>query len=73
MILLGVAQRGGHAALRRDGMRTGREDLGQHGGLEAGLGQGNRGAQAGAAGADDDRIEFADGDFVAHVAFTASR
>jgi hypothetical protein len=51
----------GDAALRRNGVRAGREDLGQHGGLVAGFGELDRGTQAGAAGADDDRIEFADG------------
>jgi hypothetical protein len=33
----------------------------------------NRGTQAGAAGADDDRIEFANGDFHAHFPVKASR
>ena len=61
MIFLGIAQRCGDSALRRDGMRAGGKDLGQHGGLEAGLGQLNRGTQAGAASADNDRIEFANG------------
>jgi hypothetical protein len=40
-------------------VRAGREDLGQHGRLEAGFGQLDGGTQAGAAGADDDRVEFA--------------
>jgi hypothetical protein len=62
VVLLGVAERGGHAALRGDGMRAGRENLGDDGRLEAGLGQLQRGAQAGAAGADDDRIKGALGD-----------
>ena len=42
-------------------MRAGGKHLGQNGGLETGLGQLNRGTQAGAAGTDNDRIEFANG------------
>ncbi len=38
VILLGIAQAGSDPALRRDGVRTGGEHLGQHGGLEAGFG-----------------------------------
>ena len=56
VVLAHVAQRGGDAALRRHGMRTGREHLGDAGGLEAFLGQAERGAQAGAAGADHDHV-----------------
>ena len=67
VIFLGVAQRRGDTALRRDGMRARRENLGQHGGLESGLGQLDRGTQAGAAGTDDDRIEFANGNFMLRV------
>jgi hypothetical protein len=44
-----------------DGVGTGREDLGQNGGLETGFGQLDRGTQTGAAGADDDRVEFQNG------------
>ena len=51
-----VAERGGDAALGRDGVRAGREHLGDAGGLEAGLGGAERGAQARAAGADDDHV-----------------
>jgi hypothetical protein len=58
VIFLGVAERGGNAPLGGDGMRTGREDLGQHGGLEAGFGQLDRGTQAGATGANDHRIKL---------------
>ena len=57
-VVLGrVAQRGGDAALRRHGVRAGREHLGQHGGLEAGFGELQGRAQAGTAGAHDDRIK----------------
>jgi hypothetical protein len=66
VILLGVAQAGGDAALSGHGMRARREDLGQHGGLVAGFGELDRGTQAGAAGADDDRIEFANGVIHSH-------
>ena len=52
-----LLQRGGDAALRRDRVRAGREDLGDAGGLQALLGHAERGAQAGAAGADDDDVE----------------
>jgi len=51
-----VLQRGGDAALRRDGVRARREDLGDAGGAETLLGHAERGAQAGAAGADDDHV-----------------
>ena len=51
-----VAERGGDAALRRDGVRARREHLGDAGGLQAGLGAAERGAQAGAAGADHDDV-----------------
>ena len=61
VVFFGIAQAGSDAALRRHGVRARRENLGQHGRLVAGLGQLDRGTQAGAAGADDDRIEFANG------------
>ena len=51
-----VAERGGDAALGGHGVRAGREHLGDAGGLQAGLGAAERGAQAGTAGADDDHI-----------------
>ncbi len=51
-----VLQARRNAALRRDGVAAGGEHLGDAGGLEPGLGAAHRGAQAGAAGADDDSI-----------------
>ena len=53
-----IGERGGDAALRRDRVRAGREDLGDAGGLEPLLGHAERGAQASAAGADDHHVEF---------------
>ena len=61
VIFLGVAQAGSDAALRRDGVRTGGKDLGQHGGPEAGLGQLNGGTQAGTTGTDNHCIKLANG------------
>ena len=57
-----VAERGGNAALRRDGVRAGREHLGDAGGLQARLGAADAGAQARAAGADDHDVERVVGD-----------
>ena len=57
-----VAERGGNAALRRDGVRAGREHLGDAGGLQARLGAADARAQARAAGADDDDVEGVVGD-----------
>jgi hypothetical protein len=57
VILAHVAERGGDAALRRDRMRTGREDLGDAGGPEARFAGAKRRPQAGSAGADHDDIE----------------
>ncbi len=51
-----VAERRGDAALRRNGVRARREHLRHARGLEAGLGAAERGAQARAAGADDDDV-----------------
>ncbi len=51
-----VAEAGGDAALRRDGVAAGREDLGDAGGLQAFFGRAHGGAQARAAGADDDDV-----------------
>ncbi len=60
-VVLGhVAERGADAALRRDRVRARREHLGQHGHRQAGFGELQRGAHAGAAGADDQRVELAD-------------
>ena len=53
-----ISERRGNAALRGNGVRTGGENLGQHGYLESRFGQLQCGAHAGAAGADDYRIEF---------------
>jgi hypothetical protein len=54
-----VAERGADAALRRHRVRAGREHFGQHRHVQAGFGQLQRCAHAGAAGADDDRVEAA--------------
>jgi len=51
-----VAEARGDAALRRDGVRPGREDLGDARDLEAGFGDPHRRAQPAAAGTDDDRV-----------------
>ncbi len=53
VVLAHVAERGGDAALRRDRVRAGGEDLGDAGGLQARLRAAERRAKAGAAGADD--------------------
>ena len=58
-VLAHVAERSADAALRRDGMRARGKDLRQHGDREACLGELQRGAHAGATGADDDRVESA--------------
>ncbi len=52
-----IAERGGDAALGRDGMRAGRKDLGDRGGAQSRFRAADDGAQARAAGADDDDIE----------------
>ena len=49
------AERRAHAALRRAGVRAGGVELGDHGGPHAARGL-DRGAQPGAAGADDHRV-----------------
>ena len=51
-----IAERGGDAALGGDGVAAGREDLGDAGGLEAGLGAAQCGAQAGAARTHHDHV-----------------
>jgi hypothetical protein len=51
-----VAERGGNPALRRDRMRAGRKHFGNAGRLEPRLGAADTGAQAGAAGSDDDHV-----------------
>jgi hypothetical protein len=59
VVIRHIGQRRGDAALRRNGMRAGREHLGNQRHLQIGLRQLQRGAQTGAAAADDDRIESA--------------
>ena len=54
VVLAHVAERGADAALRRHGVAARREHLGDAGGRQARLGEAERGAQAGAAGADHD-------------------
>ncbi len=74
VVLAHVAQRRGDAALRRDRVAAGREDLGDAGGLEAARGAFQRGAQAGAAGAHDDDVERMIGDRIsAHQTGPAMR
>ena len=51
-----VAEARRDPALRRDGVRPRREDLGDARDLEAGLGNAHRGAEAAAAGTDDDGV-----------------
>ncbi|MPN04450.1 hypothetical protein SDC9_151688 [bioreactor metagenome] len=58
VIFLGVTQRSRHTALRCNSVRAGRKNLGQHGRLQAGFGQLDRGTQTGATGTDDDRIKL---------------
>jgi hypothetical protein len=58
VILLGIAERGSHTTLRRNRVRTRREDLGQHSRLQAGFGQLDSRTQTGATGTDDHRIKF---------------
>ncbi|MNV10168.1 hypothetical protein D3C71_1006820 [compost metagenome] len=63
-----VAQRCAHAALCSHGVRTGGENLGQRGHIQACAGEFKRGTHAGAACADDDDIELAAGDVSVGVA-----
>ncbi len=56
VVLVHVAKRGRNAALRRHGMRAGRENLCDAGGAQAGLAAANYRAQARAAGADHDNV-----------------
>ena len=51
-----LAERGVDAALRRDGVRTRREQLGDAGRVQARLRQTERRAQTRTTGTDDDRI-----------------
>jgi hypothetical protein len=53
-----VGQRGVDAALRGNGVRAGREDLGDDRHAQVGAGQLQRRVQAGAAGTDDQGVEF---------------
>ena len=59
VVLAHVAERGADAALRGDGVRASREDLRQHGDVEAGARELQRRAHPRAAGADDDDVEAA--------------
>ena len=56
VVLAHVAERGGNAALRRDGVRARREHFGQARGVQAFFGEAERRAQTRAAGADDDDV-----------------
>ena len=53
VVVAHIAERGGDAALGRNGVGAGREDLGDAGGAQALFGHAEGRAQAGAAGADD--------------------
>ena len=59
VVLAHVAERGADAALRRDGVRAGREHLRQHGDVEPREREAQRRLHPGAAGADDDDVEAA--------------
>ena len=56
VVLAHIAERRGDAALRRDGVRAGREHLGDAGGAQARLAAADHGAQPRAAGADHDHV-----------------
>jgi hypothetical protein len=73
VVLAHVAQRGTDAALRSHGVRARREHLGKNGHVQAGTRQLQRGAHAGAAGADDDDVELALRDVVGSHGITVSR
>jgi len=57
VVLAHIAERRRDAALRRDRMAAGREDLGDAGRLEAALARAERSPEARTAGADDDHVE----------------
>src|SRR5690606_14662507 len=67
VVLAHVAERGRDAALRRDGVRAGREHLGNAGGVQALGGEAEGGAQSGAAGADDHDVVLVLGDGIGGV------
>ena len=58
VIFAHIAERRGNPALRRDGMGTGRKDLGNQRGFQPLFRAAKPGAQTGPAGADDDNIVF---------------
>ncbi len=64
VVLAHVAERGGDAALRRNGVAAGRKNLGDAGRLQPGLGHAEGRAQPRAAGADDDDVIFVVGDWI---------
>ena len=57
IVRIGRSDCAGDATLGGNGVRTGREYLGDHGGLVAALSQLQRGAHAGTAAANDDGVE----------------
>ena len=61
VVVVHIAQRRADAALCGNRMRAGREDFGQHSHVQAGAGQLQRGAHAGAASANHDDVKFAPG------------
>src|SRR5690606_31679080 len=58
VVLAHVAERGGDAALRRHGVRARRKHLGDASGAQTGFRAADHGAQAGAAGTDNNNIVF---------------
>ena len=68
VVFLDIAERGGNAALRRDGMGTGRKHLGQHRDLQTGMRQLQSRAHPGTARADHHHIEssFCDCHYIPH-------
>ena len=63
VVLAHVAQRRANTALRGHGVRAGRKHFGQYRDIQPGTGQLQRGPHAGAAGSNNDNIEFTRGDF----------
>ena len=60
-VFLHIAQRGGNAALRSYGVRTGGKHFRQNSGIQTGFGQLQCGAQTGTAAADNHGIKLANG------------
>ena len=73
VVLAHVAERGADAALRGHRVAARRKQLGDAGGRQPALGQTERGAQAGAAGADDDDVVAVVDELVGAHAATSER